>query len=120
MNKVFADKRENIYCDNCQDKIAVVHKDAVAYKLSCICNCSSFVCAEHNAKEAEKKDGAMIYIKNGNMVCPVCGSVLLCIEENAVSSFAFRIKCSCGEIYSKRKEAPTYRRNLGVYAINDK
>ncbi len=120
MNKVFADKRENIYCDNCQDKIAVVHKDAVAYKISCICNCGSFVKAQNNMDETNAEDGAPLYTKDGTLMCPKCRSVLLCVQEGAVSSFAFIAKCSCGEVYIERKDAPAYRRNLGIYAINDK
>ncbi len=120
MNKIFTDKSENIYCDNCQNKIAVVHKDAVAYKLSCICNCGSLVSAEHNAEETRNKEAAMIYVRDGNLVCPACGSVLVCVEEGVISNYAFEIKCSCKEVYNRRTEMPKSYRNLGVYAINDK
>ncbi len=120
MNKIFTDKSGNIYCDDCNEKIAVIHKDAVAYRLSCICNCGSLVSAEHNAEETNKEEAAMIYVRDGNLVCPVCSSVLLCVGEGAISNFAFKIKCSCGEVYNRRAEMPKSRRNLGVYAINDK
>lgn len=120
MNKIFADKSEHIYCSNCLGRIATIENAAAAYRISYICKCGNFDNADRNAEEIEKETGAPLYNRDGNLVCPKCRSVLLVVEENSMRSFAFKIRCSCGAVYSERRDAPKSRRNLGVYAINDK
>lgn len=104
-----------LVCKKCGRSFGYIGRDVKRFNLTFICRCQGLARIKSRNCDVEG-DGATAIYANGVISCPVCKGVLLNINSHSITNFAFRIACSCGNVYDRYRVIKKKSRNLGRFA----
>lgn len=90
-----------IYCGRCKHIVAKMDRGAEAYQAVFICKCGECGRIESDTKKLKLAEKSVVAIVDEEYLCPKYDKRLIVIKKDAVKSFSFYIKCSCGAVYSQ-------------------